>query len=126
MAANLSLKIDQSATFSSTVELEDENDTVIDLTGYTVRASMRKHYASSSATSFTTTIDSPATLGKVTIALTAVQTALLVPGRYVYDLEIEINSVVTRVLEGMITVTPSVTRETGVPTTDIYGTSLTP
>jgi hypothetical protein len=87
---------------------------------------MRKHYASTSSTSFTTAIVSPATLGKVTLSLTAVQSALLVPGRYVYDLEIEINNTVTRVLEGIVTVTPNVTRETGIPTVDIYGTSLSP
>ena len=126
MAANLGLKIDQGATYAVTVELQDENDAALDLEGYTVRSTMRKHYASTSSTSFTTAIVSPATLGKVTLSLTAVQSALLVPGRYVYDLEIEINSTVTRVLEGIVTVTPNVTRETGVPTVDIYGINLSP
>jgi hypothetical protein len=50
-----------------------------------------------------------------TIALTNTQTDALKPGRYVYDVEISFvdsdgDTIIERVLEGKIEVTPSVTR----------------
>ena len=45
------------------------------------------------------------------MSLTAVQTAALKSGRYVYDLQITAaDSTVTRVIEGVITLRPEVTK----------------
>ena len=45
------------------------------------------------------------------MSLTAVQTATLKSGRYVYDLQITAaDTTVTRVLEGVITIRPEVTK----------------
>ena len=126
MAATLDLSIDQGADYSIIATLTDQNDALLDLNGYAARAEMRKHYSSTTKTTFTCTPQTPLTNGEIKMSLTYLQTALLVPGRYVYDLEIVANSVVTRVLEGVVVVRPGVTRETDTPTTDIYGTSLTP
>ena len=71
---------------------------------------MRKHAGSSTATDFTTSIVSPATSGKVSIALTANDTTNLKEGRYVYDIVIEKDSVKTKVVEGMVLVIKGVTR----------------
>ena len=69
---------------------------------------MRKSYEASTKTDFTTAkVDNT---GKVTISLTAAQTATLKPGRYVYDVEIASASETLRVLEGLVTVTPEVTK----------------
>jgi hypothetical protein len=57
---------------------------------------------------FTVTID--ALNGEVTLSLTATQTAALTAGRYVYDVELTIGSTVSRVIEGIVTVTPEVTK----------------
>jgi hypothetical protein len=62
--------------------------------------------------SFTTSIFSDPTAGIVTIQLTAEQTAdLEAPARYVFDIEVTktTDNSVTRVLEGIITVSPNVT-----------------
>jgi len=49
--------------------------------------------------------------GTVALGLTATQTANLVPGRYVYDVEVVSGAnVVSRIIEGIVTVTPEVTR----------------
>jgi hypothetical protein len=71
---------------------------------------MRKWAGSSSSTSFTCTIESPATAGKLTISLTSTQTANLKPGRYVYDILITSGNIKNRVIEGMVLVTEGVTK----------------
>ena len=71
---------------------------------------MRKSYYSSTATNFVITIDD-APNGVMTMGLSAANTANLKAGRYVYDVEIEdSNGVVTRIFEGIATVTPNATR----------------
>jgi hypothetical protein len=113
MAARANLQIDQGATFSTDVTVSDTNGDAFDLTGYTASAKMAKGYASTrTRVVFTTTINSDPTTGIITLSLTADQTdALEAPARYVYDIEIlkTSDSTITRVIEGIITVKPSVT-----------------
>jgi hypothetical protein len=72
---------------------------------------IRKTYQSTTATTFTSTFVSPRTTGQITISLTDTQTAALEAGRYVYDLVITDSSGnKTRVVEGIATVNPSVSR----------------
>jgi len=112
MAAIANLRIEQGATFTSDVTVKDVNGDVFDLTGYTASAKMALGYASTrTRVVFSTTISTPTT-GVVTLSLTADQTnALEAPARYVYDVEIlrTSDSTITRVIEGIITVSPSVT-----------------
>ena len=71
---------------------------------------MRKSYYSSTATDFTITIDD-APNGLMSMSLSAANTANLRAGRYVYDVEIQdSNGIVTRIFEGIATVTPNATR----------------
>lgn len=107
MALKANLVIDQGTTFATSIEILDQNDEAINVTGYTARGQIRKHYTSSNAVSFTTGLAN----GTLVISLTANQTANIVSGRYVYDVElIDLNGVVVRILEGIVTVTPEVTR----------------
>jgi hypothetical protein len=109
MATKANLVVDQGATYSTTLSVTDENGGVYDLTGYTGAAQLRKHFTSSNSTSFSVTLDSAS--GTITLGLTASQTANLSSGRYVYDVEITSSSnTVARVVEGVVTVTPNVTR----------------
>jgi len=59
----------------------------------------------------TAQISSPAD-GEITISLSDAQTANLKPGRYVYDVELVANadSTVERLIEGIVTVYPEVTK----------------
>jgi|TARA_B110000977_G_scaffold27626_1_gene34982 hypothetical protein len=112
MAAIANLIIDQGANFSSDVTVKDANGNAFDLTGYTTQAKLAKGYSSTrTRTSMTSVIGTDAASGVVALALTATQTAALDAERYVYDVEITQTStgVVTRVIEGLITVRPNVT-----------------
>ena len=110
MAAIANLFIDQGATFSTTVTVTNADESAFDLTSHTVAAQIRKSYSSSSKTDFTATIGTPATEGKIQLQLTATQTGALEEGRYVYDVEVTQDTTVTRVLEGLVTISPQVTK----------------
>ena len=109
MAAIANLQIDQGASFTSDVTVKDANGNPFNLAGYTARAKLAKGYASTrTRTDFITTIASDAASGVVTLTLSATQTSALEDTRYVYDLEIQTGDVVTRVIEGVISVRPQV------------------
>lgn len=109
--------IDQGADQTIQLELVKKDGAVKNLTGYSVAAQIRKTYSSSDsdAVTFSTQVASPATNGVVNLTLTNSQTGAMKAGRYVYDVEISYqdsssNTIVERILEGQITVSPSVTR----------------
>ena len=109
MGTKQNLVIDQGATFSANLVIKDSVGDLLDLTNYSANSQMRKHYTSTTSTSFTTAINTTSSV--VTISLTANETSNVVSGRYVYDLEITSNTgIVTRSYEGIVTVTPEVTK----------------
>lgn len=109
MATKANIIIDQGTTFSTVINLTDDNGDPIDLTGYTGDAEMRKHFTSSNSQSFSVTLGGNS--GTISLGLTASQTANLTAGRYVYDVEITSSSnVISRIVEGIVTITPEVTR----------------
>lgn len=112
-AAYSNLYLEQGTTFSTTITIDDVYGDIFDLTGFSANSQMRKSYYSANATAtFTTLVDS--SKGTIALSLTAAQTANISPGRYVYDTIISANTgienTVTRVLEGIIDVSPRVTR----------------
>jgi len=110
MASISNIFIDQGATFTTTVTVTDASGTAISLSGYAVAGQIRKSHLSSTATAFTATITN-ASSGEITISLTDTQTTALEAGRFVYDVLITAGGgAKTRVVEGQVTVNPSVTR----------------
>lgn len=110
MAAFSEIVIEQGATFSSLLNVEDSNGDAINLYAYTANSQMRKSYYSSSSSVITSTITGTAN-GEITLSMTSANTSGLTPGRYVYDVIITSpTNIVTRVVEGIVTVLPSVTR----------------
>lgn len=109
MASYSNLVVEQGATFTASVILNDNTGSAQNLQGYTANSQMRKSYYSSNATTFTAAI-TDASNGEITISLTAAQTANVKAGRYVYDLIVSNSVVTTRVVEGIVTVYPEVTR----------------
>jgi hypothetical protein len=112
MAGYVELFVDQGATFNSVINLADDATNVnVNISSYTVRSQMRRSYYSANATANLTCTITDAANGELTLSLTRAQTANIKAGRYLFDLETETpTGDVTRVLEGIITVTPGVTR----------------
>lgn len=110
MAAYSELTIEQGASFSTTVNVEDVYNNPLNLTGYTASSMMRKSYYSSTAYTINAQITGTAN-GEITLSVSSANTSILTPGRYVYDLIINNGAnTVTRVVEGIVTVLPAVTR----------------
>jgi len=107
MAAKVNLIIDQGTTFSSQFSVYNEADDPIDFTLYTGAAQMRKSYTSSTSYSFDVAISNT---GLVTLSMAAANTTAVPAGRYVYDVEVTSNNIVSRIAEGIVTVTPQVTK----------------
>ena len=109
MATKANLTLDQGATFSTVITLTDGNGNAIDLTNYTGAAQMRKSYTSSTAYTFSVSLGG--TSGTITLGMSANTTAGIAPGRYLYDVELtDTSSIISRVFEGIVTVTPNITR----------------
>jgi hypothetical protein len=109
MAIKANLLIDQGTDFSTDIDVLDDANEPVNLAGYSGAAQMRKHYTSSTSTAFTVAIN--ASGGTVTLSMNATTSANVAPGRYVYDCELTSSSnVVSRLVEGIVTVTPQVTR----------------
>jgi hypothetical protein len=110
VAGFVELTIEQGANYSTTVTVNDSNGSPTNLTNYTAAAQLRKSYYSTTATEFTVAV-TDAAAGQITMSITSANTANLAPGRYVYDLLITSpTSVKSRVIEGIATILPSVTR----------------
>lgn len=108
MASTANIVIDQGTTFSTNLVLTNDDGTNKDLSDYTVSSQIRKSYYTNTYTNFTTAkVDLE---GEITLSLTATQTSALKAGRYVYDVEISSADETLRVVEGIVTVTPEVTK----------------
>ena len=108
MAGIQNLVIDQGTTFDLTINVTTDDGSATDLTDYTITAQIRKSYYTSTYTDFTTGKSN--LTGEITLSLTPTQTSALKAGRYVYDVEMAAPDETVRVMEGIITVTPEVTR----------------
>lgn len=120
-AGKYNITIDQGSTFGLQMTVK-EDGSAKDLSGYTARAHLRskaENTATPSSTfangtiAFTCTGAGGAALGgtgTISMDLTAVQTAAITAGSYVYDLEIVSGTTVTRIIQGRANVTREITR----------------
>jgi hypothetical protein len=100
----------QGATWFQQLAYEVDGEPV-NIVSWSARMKVRKSYDLPAVVSLTTengiVIDD---VNKVNLELTAQQTALLVPGRYLYDVELVDEDTVERVLFGVFTVSAEVTK----------------
>ena len=102
--------LEQGATFNRILTLKEDGG-VMDLTGYSVASLMRSTHDSSTVVGTFTCTVSNASGGQITMAMTNSTTGAIEEGIYVYDVEITSGAgVVTRIMEGQVTVNPEVTR----------------
>lgn len=111
MAAYVELYIDQGTDFINVINLTDDVTNVpIDITHYTVLSQMKRSYYSSSITANIACAITDASNGEISMSMTAANTAAIKAGRYVFDVKvIDTDDAVSRVLEGIINITPQVT-----------------
>lgn len=106
------LCIPAGATFSKVIRWKADGANV-NLTGFTARMQIRPTAASATTTLSLTTenITLGGTAGTITLTISATDTAAIAAGRYVYDLElVSAGGIVTRLLQGVVTVSANVTR----------------
>jgi hypothetical protein len=105
---------EQGATLDRVITWRNSAGALINLTSYTARMQVRSDYQSSTVVLNLTTENGGITLGGAlgTITLTASATAMaaIASGTYVYDLEMVLGSVVTRLVQGSFAVNVEVTR----------------
>lgn len=114
MAEYEKFTIDMGSDVAIQLELVDTSGNPKDLTNYSAAAKMKRNYNSDSADTTDFAVAIEPTNGIVTLSLTNVQTDALRVGNYVYDAEISYvdsngATIVERILEGKIRVSPSVT-----------------
>lgn len=114
-AASHDITIEQGATFQMNLVWKDSGGTPINLTGYSARMQVRRTYKADTAMLSLTSPDGGITLGgalgTISIVASATQTAAMEPLIGVYDLElVNPSGVVTRLMEGAVTISPEVTK----------------
>lgn len=112
--------INQGSDVAIEIHLITDSGGAYNLTNRSVNAMMKRKYTDSAndpnTLEFNAIVATPPEDGVLTLSLTNTQTdGLKTRGRYVYDVEVSYNddsgnSIVQRVLEGQIDVTPSVTK----------------
>lgn len=110
MSGKLDLVIEQGSTFNRQITIKDSANVAVDISTDSFAGQVRKRHQSSTteATMSFTITDGAA--GQVTATISATDTANMDTGDFVYDIEWTSGSTVTRLLEGVATVTPEVTR----------------
>jgi hypothetical protein len=103
MASDYTQFIDQGASFTTGITISN-----VDLTSATVVATMRRDYTALTTIPITVTVTAPTT-GQITLSMLPAATAVLWPGRYVYDVTYTIGTSTVRFIQGIVVVSPSTT-----------------
>lgn len=112
---NYDITIYQGASFNQLLTWRDENNALVNLTGYTARMMARNAAGASSPFLTLTTENGGIALGgaagTITLSMTPAQTAALAPANGVYDLELaSAGGTVTRLLQGSLFVSAEITK----------------
>lgn len=112
MGAKANIIIDQGTDFSTTLTVTNDDKTPTNLTGYSGAGQIRKHYNSTNVTaSFVISFSTDRSDGAIIASLPRSTTTVIPAGRYVYDIELTSSGdKVTRLVEGIATITPQVTK----------------
>jgi len=105
---SVNISIEKGSDHSSTFTITNADGTAYDLNNQSAVAKLKKFPSSTTSYSFSSSLT--VATGKVTISMGNTVTNSLDPGRYYYDIVLTNNSTSkkTRVIEGMVLVSPSV------------------
>ena len=113
MSEYVELYMDQGADFSTTIQINSEdNNLPQNLEGYIVTSSLRKSLLSVNATANLVCTIPDFSTGEIFVELDAGNTANIPAGTYFFDVKTydTIAGLKSRLIEGVIFVTPSITR----------------
>jgi len=111
MSAYVELFMDQGANFNNVINLTDDvTNAALNILGYSVTSQMKRSYYSVNASANIECSITNSSNGEITMSMTAANTANIKAGRYLFDLKtVDTQDITSRVLEGIITVTPRIT-----------------
>lgn len=112
-AANYDLYIEQGATFELSLVWKDSEGVPINITGYIARMQIRQNYDTEPVVSLTNDdgIELVGVDGEINITITDEQTTDIEITRGKYDLELEFDGVVTRLIQGNVEISREVTKD---------------
>lgn len=99
----VNIVLEKNTDYSNNFKLKKDG-AVLDLTGYSFSAKMRKSYSSSSSYSFNVQAVVPTTQGVISVGMASSITSTIPEGRYVYDILITSSGKTTKVIEGTVLV----------------------
>jgi hypothetical protein len=110
MAEYVELYIDQGTDFITTITVNDDDTNLpVGQAGVNVASHIKRSLLSTNAyASFACSVSDPAN-GEITISMTSANTANLRPGRYFFDINTTSGGLRTRLIEGIVIVTPAIT-----------------
>lgn len=111
MSLYAELTIDQGTTFANEINLTNDDSSPKDITGYSFESQIRKSYYSTNPTANIDITITSEVGGNIRMSIDSANTANIKAGRYLYDLKMTTDEgIVTRIIEGIITVTPQVSK----------------
>lgn len=112
MATQVNLVVDQGTSFITIVPIKNEDGSAFDLTGLSARSQMRKSYYTKTSIDITAEIEGDPLDGNIKLSIPPSVSEGIRAGRYVYDVEVHDASgdYVKRVMQGIVTVSPQVTK----------------
>lgn len=110
MSAQNNLTLDKGTDFVYNIYLIDSAGVPVDVSGYTGESQLRTSYSSNVYNTMNVDVSTVNT-GLITLSMNSYNTGLLTSGRYLYDLIlISTDNIISRLVEGTITVNPQVTK----------------
>jgi hypothetical protein len=126
-AGNYSFTVEQGTTVNFEIQYTDSESNPIDLTGYSGKMQIKSNFADDNPTTYATLSSSlasdgtglnfngstgtkPLTSGSIGVYISAVSSSAFNFAKAKYDLEITSGSIVTRLLQGTVSLSKEVTR----------------
>lgn len=111
MAQFVELDLDQGTDLSYNLDLTQDDGSPLDITGYVFSSSIKKSYYSANVTANLTVTITDSVGGNVVLSMNSATSANIKAGRYLFDVkQVDTANVATRIVEGIITVLPQVTK----------------
>lgn len=111
MAQFVELDLDQGTDLSYNLDLTQDDGSPLNVTGFIFSSSIRKSYYSTTVTANLTVTVANSVAGNVLLSMNSATSANIKAGRYLFDVkQKDAANVTTRIIEGIITVLPQVTK----------------